>query len=80
MTLTAGNYYMCSSSDSTVLEIVTLGAAQWQVIEVGLISDSHGWQSSFSTGNGASLTLAASKSGSFTHTGNGATTPLFVLN
>lgn len=80
MTLTAGNYYMCSSSDSTTLQIVTNGSAQWQVIEVGLIPNSHGYQAGFSTGNGASLALPASKSGGFTHSGNGAVTPLFVIN
>ncbi len=67
LTVVPGSYYLCVSTDSTVLQMAAVGSAYWMEEDNELIPDSHGGKSGFSTGAGASLVLPATKTGTFTY-------------
>jgi len=77
MTLDPGNYWMCYSTDSTAMFVRTWGNINYtDIIQDstidGTTGDKHGYKGSFSTGNGASLALPSSWSGTLTASGSGA--------
>lgn len=66
LTAPAGSNSVCYSTDSTALQIRGIGSAYWMVQDVALVANSHGGQSSFGSGNGASITIPTTKTGTWT--------------
>lgn len=71
LTLTPGRYYICTTSDSTALYLAGFNGVYYTDLDHSPNSDQHGYKAGISTGNGASITGAASWSGTLTRSGNG---------
>lgn len=80
LSLSAGKYYFCLSTDSTVLALTFLGNANYLRLANGTGTNTeNGYQASFSTGSGGSLALPANKSGTFVFSGSGSELPVVML-
>lgn len=71
LTLTPGKYWACYLSDSGTLAfaVTYAGAFLYDEQNASTGSDAHGYKAGLSSGNGASLSIASSWSGSLTLTG-----------
>lgn len=80
LSLSAGKYFACLSTDSTALSLTFYGNTNYLRIMNGTGTNTqNGYQAAFSTGAGAALALPASKAGAFTFSGSGSELPVLVL-
>lgn len=80
LSLSAGKYYFCLSTDSTSLALTFLGNANYLRLANGTGTNvENGYQAAFSTGAGAALALPAAKAGTFTFSGSGSELPVVMF-
>lgn len=71
LTLAAGTYYACYSTDSTVAQFPMINVDSAATANGGNPGPHHGYQAAFTTGGGSGLTFPASMTGSFNTTSTG---------